>query len=293
MLHIYICRSPRFVLCPAIQKRKFTSFLKNFDDEITYAQIRSGKTVPLPRATTHPLDPNKIALHGEEALDIYFEPDTPQNIQANKNQNIYKRLRPQLSLTHFGRWVAISELGCFIGNTEKQVRNVARLAFPDDCHISCIGCEILLAGYMDTTQKSENLQFEEALPKGKFSGIFEDHFLVRSKYSFDGKNFIETVMKYDPGATLIGAPREVLLNPPAGVLLDRGPDIYYYTHSGQPIKARSYNENYIEVAGLLTKTTFVESRVWLLGYPVISRFINTLNIKAKEPVVMQPLPGET
>jgi len=175
------------------------------------------------------------------------------------------------------------------------VRAITKLIFPnEEYHVACIGCEFLEIAFMDSQIKttSETEQFKEAIPNGKFSCLFEKQFLVRAKYSFDGKTFFDTVMKLYSGASHMGAPIEVLSNPPAGIVLNRGPDLWSQLHTGETVKVRQYLDNFVDIAGLVTRTSVIDSHAWLLGYPVISRFITTLNIKATEPVVMNPLEDE-
>jgi len=99
-------------------------------------------------------------------------------------------------------------------------------------------------------------------------------------------------MKYDPGSTHIGVPKAILSNPPAGVALIRGKNKHVLQPHGE-ITSPVYLKNYIRVGGLLTQVSFIQTRVWLLGYPVLTRFVNTINVTANEPVKFEPLPGET
>jgi len=290
-------KSVRHRLSPPLRYSFCTISHSLAENEVTYARIPSGHTIPLPRGSIAPINPQNIALFGEGALDQYFKGNTPQDLQANKSQNVYKRYRPGLLSNYFGRWIAINEMGAmFLANTEEFVRKSASLLFPnEEYHVDCIGCEILRAAYMDgdkSTNNIETLQYNQAIPNGKFSTVFENQFLVRAKYSFDGQNFEDVVMKYDPGATHVGVPEEVLSDLPLGVTLTRGENLYYYSPSAEPVKVRSYINNYVQIAGLVTKTTFIVARVWLLGFPIISRYVNTLDVTSDEPVLMKPLTGQ-
>jgi len=41
-------------------------------NDVTYAKISTGETIALPRGRTRPLNPTKVTLHGEAALNLYF-----------------------------------------------------------------------------------------------------------------------------------------------------------------------------------------------------------------------------
>jgi hypothetical protein len=68
--------------------------------------------------------------------------------------------------------------------------------------------------------------------------------------------------------------------------------MWYINPAGTKTRARAYENHFIRIGNLKTKTTVIESRTWLLGYSVISRFNNNINVSAEEPVKMIPLPQE-
>ncbi len=96
-------------------------------------------------------------------------------------------------------------------------------------------------------------------------------------------------MKHDSGVTMMGVPKEYFSNPPAGAVVNRGPTISYLVPDGNSFRARTYKDHYIRVAGQTIKVDVIESRTWLLGFPVISHFRNVLDSKAKEVVGWEPL----
>jgi hypothetical protein len=96
-------------------------------------------------------------------------------------------------------------------------------------------------------------------------------------------------MKHGSGAPMMGVPNEYLSNPPAGAVLARDPPINYLGPDGKRFRARTYKDHYIRVAGQTVKVDVIESRTWLLGFPVTSHFRNALDPKAKEVVAREPL----
>jgi hypothetical protein len=92
---------------------------------------------------------------------------------------------------------------------------------------------------------------------------------------------------------MMGVPNDILSNPPSGIALERGPNRIYIGPNGSRHLARVFLDNYIKVAGLSFKVRVIERRVWLLGFPVLSRFRNVLDVTAKEVVVLDPLETAT
>ena len=88
---------------------------------------------------------------------------------------------------------------------------------------------------------------------------------------------------------MVGVPKEIISNPPKDVVLERGENTFYIGPDGSRHIARIYLDNYIRVAGMTIKVEAIESRVWLLGFPVLSRFRNVLDVTAKEVVVLDRL----
>lgn len=57
-------------------------------------------------------------------------------------------------------------------------------------------------------------------------------------------------------------------------------------------RACSYKNQYIRINGLVTKTTVIEAREWLIGFTVIGRYRTVIDVSAAHPLVMEPLLGE-
>jgi hypothetical protein len=88
---------------------------------------------------------------------------------------------------------------------------------------------------------------------------------------------------------MMGIPNDVLSNLPSGVVLQRQlRDMFYIGPSGSRHSARVYRSNYIRVAGVTIQADVIESRVWLLGFPVLSNLWNILDVTAEEVVVLEP-----
>lgn len=124
--------------------------------------------------------------------------------------------------------------------------------------------------------------------KGKNSALLGSHLFVRGELSFDGKEYEEVAWKYDTGASMVGVPAEVLASPPQGVVLTRQGSVLVGSS-----KLNAYEGLYVRVGGLVTRTTVVEARSFLLGFPVYSRFRALLDARAGEVVALTPLQGET
>jgi hypothetical protein len=164
----------------------------------------------------------------------------------------------------------------------------------DEYFTACVGCEIMMGAVMDSSI-SKRAAPEFSLPPNLHSGLSghaKDEFVIRAEHSFGlGHDFKSYIMKHDSGASMMGIPTDILSNPPSGVVLQRKPDIFYIGPSGDRQAARAYRNHYIRVAGQTIKVDVIESRVWLLGFPVLSRFRNILDVTAKEVVVLEALPS--
>ena len=93
------------------------------------------------------------------------------------------------------------------------------------------------------------------------------------------------------------------------VSLERSPDdIRAVGLDGQPTFMRIYKNytfklngaeklivivGFIIMTGLVTKSDVVEAHTWIIGFPIYSRYLNTLDTRnVSNPLIMQPLPDE-
>jgi len=269
---------------------------------VKFVSHPSGATIPIPTTAISPVEPASISSWGESVLNHFFEGGTKRNDEANLSQLHYRERRPQLLSSCFGWWVAINPENYFlVARTEEIVRKFAATCFRGQEYFAeCVGCEYLESVIMDGSGVDEddflgeNQNWETAIDPDRFSTIKWRQFLVRGEYSFDGKEYQSFVMKHDTGASMVGVPEEILSQPPLGVDLSsfRDKKVSYVGPGGVVKDARTYHSQYVRVNGLVTKTRVIESKRWLLGYPVLSRYVNTIDTKAKEPVSLVIQKGE-
>ena len=168
----------------------------------------------------------------------------------------------------------------FMADTEKDVRDVADVLFPineDEYYVNCIGKEIVCGVYMDAGSSLD------AHPS-----LVGNEFLVSAEF-FDGHSFQPIVAKHDSGASMLGVPLEILSKIKDSTL-KRAEDIRTLGPFNST-QCRVYHNFRVRISGLETMTTAVQTRVWRLGYPVITRYLNTINIDAAEKLTLSPLPG--
>ncbi|KAJ1403328.1 hypothetical protein B484DRAFT_457563 [Ochromonadaceae sp. CCMP2298] len=251
----------------------------------------NGKTVPLPPHSTNAVNTKQIAYAGLDTLDILFDVEDARDEECNAATLEYRRVRALLLPGFFSRWCAVTGAGQIaLGESEKTTRRTIEAMSPGrEYHIDCLGCEVMEYVIMDTQQ----LGFDPSNTSPPTApGVHENQFYISGEHSFgEDAPFQQALMKHDTGAQLVGIPREVISNPPAGMVLERGKINLAIGPAGST-KGRSFNNQYIRVNGLVTKTTVIESREWLVGFPVIARFRTVLDVTAESPLVMEPLPGQ-
>jgi hypothetical protein len=104
-------------------------------------------------------------------------------------------------------------------------------------------------------------------------------------------SFVELFAKHDTGAQLIGAPSEFLSNPPPDIVLTRGKDEFLTDPTGKTVEANTYLDFWFRLNGLVTQTSVIEARTWLIGVPLIRLYVNTIDVRnTKDPLLMTPLP---
>ena len=182
--------------------------------------------------------------------------------------------------------------GC--STSERVVWQIAEILFPhsaDEYYANCVGCEIMCIAVMNQNDSGHDSEQREQVPvpENLSSYVFKNHFFFKAEHSFSGEKFKSFLMKHDSGASMIGVPKEYLSNPPAGAVLNRAPPITYLGPEGNSFRARTYKDQYIRVAGQPINVDVIESRTWLVGFPVISQFRNVLDSNAKEVVAWEPL----
>ncbi|KAJ1393894.1 hypothetical protein B484DRAFT_408055 [Ochromonadaceae sp. CCMP2298] len=248
----------------------------------------NGKIVLLPPHSTNAVNTKQIACAGLDTLDILFDVEDARDEECNAATLEYRRVRALLLPGFFSRWCAVTGAGQIaLGESEKTTRRTIEAMSPGrEYHIDCMGCEVMEYIIMDTQQCFDP---SNASPPQQ-PGVHESQFFISGEHSFGGA-FQATLMKHDTGAQLVGIPREVISNPPAGTVLERAKSNLAIGRGGAA-KGRMYNNQYIRVNGLVTKTTVVESREWLVSFPVIARFCTVLDVTADPPLVMEPLSGQ-
>jgi hypothetical protein len=290
------------MLSMAIMRRlcSSTSFTSAATSEPTILRIKNGNLIPYPRGSKDEIKAHDVYEYGEKAVEQFIHERNHLDKLHNQAKLRYLEMRHQLLQNFRGKWVAVNPQGSIIiAANENLVRQMAELVFPfrfDEYHADCVGCEILRGVVMDNSPLNgdENAEINDdvefVMPKFLSSAVSpKKEIFVRAEHSFDGQNFKPYLMKHHTGAAMMGIPFEVLATPPAGVSLERGTDLRYIGPSGRRDVMRTYNNNYIRVAGLTIKVPVIESRVWLLGYPILSRFRNIIDVKAKEVVTLEPL----
>jgi hypothetical protein len=114
---------------------------------------------------------------------------------------------------------------------------------------------------------------------------------IKEEFSFDGHNFNSAFMKYATGSTYFGVPEHILNNALHRIKLTRGPNMnmngpFSTNRRFFSTNVNSYEDFYIKINGLITKTTALQSKHWSLGFPVYSRYENIVNIKYEGPLQM-------
>ena len=283
----------------AMQKliaRTFSAVVKGRSHEPTVLTLANGTTIPYPRGIRREVNATTVIAYGQQAVETFLPETDYWSHQRNLAQFRYLDMRENLLRGWRGKWVAVNPKGFYVvADTENEVRKFAETIFPyrvDEYHADCVGCEILRGVVMDSLCRDRGSPAEFELVPHLSSGLYgtaKDQFVIRAEHSFSGLDFKTYIMKHSSGASMMGVPKEILSNPPPGVSLHRGENSCCIGPDGSRNIARVYNDNYIKVAGLSIKVDVIESRVWLLGFPVLSRFRNVLDITAKEVVVLHAL----
>lgn len=258
-------------------------------EEPLFLRTPSGMAFQYPRGRSTPLLAEDVAFYGDAALNQFFSGDHPMDKAANEAMILYKKMRPSFLGACFGKWVAVGPDGVtVIAHSEDQVRSIAddRYGPPDaDYYCNCIGCEVLEYAYMDSSS-TQLLAIDD--PNAN-SAVVDGKILVRAEHSWGGQDFQDVVFAHDPGASHIGVPLDVLSNPPQNIRPQRSHDIWSVGPYGSTTKVRSYKGHTIRIANTQIMTDVIQARTWLLGRPVLSEFVNTINYKAKEPLELKKL----
>lgn len=278
--------------------RVFARGFSSISKEPFFLTISNGTVIPYPRGSLREIKAGSVVAYGPKAVEMFL----PETNDWNKLKNVarlrYLERREDFLRSWRGFWVAVNPQGKFVvANTEENVIQMAELCFPyriDEYFSACVGCEILKGVIMDDTSTNEANHPEFNLSPDLSSGVSgkeNTEFVIRAEHSFSGQDFRSYVMKHDSGAGMMGVPHDIIANPPSGVVLKRHDDAEFIGPGGSRTIARVYGDNYIRVCGVTIKVDIIESRVWRLGFPVLSRFRNILDVTAKEAVVLDPLPN--
>jgi hypothetical protein len=276
----------------------FARGLSSISKESSFLTLPNGKIIPYPRGSIREIKAGSVIEYGEKAIEVFL----PETNDWNKLKNVarlrYLEMREDLLRSWRGRWVAVNPEGLItVASTEEKVLQMAEAVFPyrvDEYYAACVGCEILRGAVMNDSSTDHAGVSEFNLPPGMSSGLSgkeNSEFVIRAEHSFLGRDFRSYIMKHNSGATMMGVPRDILSNPPSGVVLQRHEDVHYIGPDGSHRLARVFRNNYIRVAGVTVKVDVIESRTWLLGFPILSHFRNMLDVSAKEVVVLDPLPN--
>jgi hypothetical protein len=261
------------------------SFRGNVLDEPELCRTVHGKWVPYPKGRDGKLGAFPVVEYGERAVTYGLEPPGTDTDDATRLYNNatrhYLARRPGLLKEFLGKWVAFGSGGqMFMADTEKEVRSVAEMLFPinqDEYYADCIGKEIICGVYMDCTS---SVKVRPALVNNQF--------LVDAEY-FNGKSFEPVSTKHDTGASMLGVPLEVLSSmKDSSLVRARNVIAHGPFHSS---KSRIYHNFRVRINGLETRTTAIQARDWLLGYPVLIRYLNTINADSSQKLTLTPLPG--
>jgi hypothetical protein len=94
-------------------------------------------------------------------------------------------------------------------------------------------------------------------------------------------------MKHDTGATMVGVPKDILSNPPKGVIPIRSKDTVVYASPHSFKRANVYEDWNFRVAGITITTSVIEARTWLLGFPILAHFVSTTDVTSPNIVLLK------
>jgi len=264
---------------------KSIGFKGDIENEPEVCKTMSGEWVPYPKGRRNKLGMFPVVEHGVDAvasgLDAPGTETDKTTFLYNNAKRHYLAKRDGLMGILLGKWVAFGSGGqMFIADSEKEVRDVADVLFPineDEYYANCIGKEIICGVYMDSKSSFD-----------VHPSLVANQFLVSAEF-FDGHSFQPVVAKHDSGASMLGVPLEILSHMKDNTL-QRVEDMRAFGPFNST-KCRVYHNFRVRISGLETRTTAIQTRDWLLGYPVLIRYLNTINIDALEKLTLSPLPG--
>lgn len=151
-------------------------------------------------------------------------------------------------------------------------------------YLNCVGKEVVCGVIMNAST------VDPAYFPLHHHALANNEYRVAAQY-WDGANFVDCSMKHDTGATMLGVPRDVLSSL-KDTSLQRAGELDLYGPSNVTKGRRCYHNFRVVIGGMETKTTAIQTREFLLGYPVISRYRNIIDDTAQQKLSMTPLPGK-
>eukprot|EP01012_Entosiphon_sulcatum_P024486 TRINITY_DN29643_c0_g1_i1.p1 TRINITY_DN29643_c0_g1~~TRINITY_DN29643_c0_g1_i1.p1 ORF type:complete len:270 (+),score=31.31 TRINITY_DN29643_c0_g1_i1:232-1041(+) len=254
-------------------------------------QTIGGRIAPFPYGCRAP--PVNVVDTGKSSVLARFLPNTALCADlANAAIQFYLLRRDQFP---HGSWLATNSTGITISAaTEHEVLDIANRLFPfktDDFFHECVGCEtleqVIMDGFGPALLQDDATDMLPLIPAGQASALVNGEFLIRADLSFDGTDYQSHVWRHNSGASHIGVPASVISNPPKHVKLNRSGVVRCLTPFGENA-VRKYDGLFIKVGGVVTKCPVLQTRVFLLGYPVLHKFTNILDTRQAEPVTLVP-----
>lgn len=251
----------------------------------------NGNRIHYPTGRSSPI--SEAAVVGVDVCLSPMEPICQVNKDYNEAMELYHGMRPHLLNFREGKWAAIHKSGVIhIANSHAEACSIMEPVFGisrnTDYFCQCIGREALGLVVMDgETTKAASTAYPE-LQSGcsiLWSHPPSNELLLGLEHSF-GADFPMTLrtVKFDPGASLVGVPLEVLSNPPTGHVPRRSHDEIYVSPNGSREMARTYEGHVFRLKDKSVTTRVIQSRTWLMGYPFLKEFEWTINYQDNPPL---------